>query len=52
MAAHIGNVESGLTVRAEPEPDPLQGLRDALQSPQPPTLSHSGKPKRGTSQRR
>ncbi len=31
MARHIGNVEGDLTVRADPEPDPLQGLRDALQ---------------------
>lgn len=30
MADHIGDVEAGLTVRAAPEPDPLQGLRDAL----------------------
>lgn len=38
MAKHIGNVEAGLTVRAEPEPDPLQGLRDAvrIKSPAPP----------------
>ena len=30
MTEHIGYVEAGLTVRAAPEPDPLQGLRDAL----------------------
>lgn len=30
MAEHIGYVEAGLTVRVAPEPDPLQGLRDAL----------------------
>jgi DNA-binding GntR family transcriptional regulator len=33
MAAHIGNVEAGLTVREDPEPDPLQGLRDMLHAP-------------------
>lgn len=35
MAEHIGYVEAGLTVRAAPEPDPLQGLRDALGTRQP-----------------
>lgn len=30
MADHIGYVEAGLTVRVEPEPDPLQGLRDVI----------------------
>ena len=32
MARHIGNVEAGLTVRAAPEPDPLQGLRNAMRA--------------------
>ena len=35
MADHIGNVEAGLTVRAAPEPDPLQGLRDVVQAHRP-----------------
>jgi DNA-binding GntR family transcriptional regulator len=30
MGEHIGHVEAGLTVRVAPEPDPLAGLRDAL----------------------
>ncbi|MEO8652372.1 MAG: GntR family transcriptional regulator [Hyphomicrobiaceae bacterium] len=50
MARHIGNVEAGLTVRAEPEPDPLQGLRDVMrvQSPAVPLR----KPKAGAATRR
>lgn len=36
MGDHIGNVESGLTVRLPPEPDPLQGLRDVLAIQKPP----------------
>lgn len=31
MAAHIGNVEAGLTVRVKPELDPLEELRRALE---------------------
>jgi DNA-binding GntR family transcriptional regulator len=38
MAEHIGHVEAGLTVRIAPEPDPLQGLRDALQGDKPRAL--------------
>ena len=35
MTEHIGNVETGLTVRAAPGPDPLQGLRDVVQAHRP-----------------
>lgn len=50
MARHIGNVEAGLTVRAAPEPDPLQGLRDALRAQ--PTAEPQRKPKSGSAVRR
>jgi DNA-binding GntR family transcriptional regulator len=51
MAKHIGNVEAGLTVRVEPEPDPLQGLRDAMRTKQPTSASRR-KTQPGTSGRR
>jgi hypothetical protein len=47
MAAHIGNVEAGLTVRLAPEPDPLQGLRDMMNAPASPKTSARGKFKQG-----
>jgi len=44
MAAHIGNVEAGLKVRVEPEPDPLQGLRDAVRAKQATTVLRKAPP--------
>jgi hypothetical protein len=51
MAEHIGHVEAGLTVRAAPEPDPLQGLRDAVR-PQPSAVLTRSKTKTGSTERR
>jgi DNA-binding GntR family transcriptional regulator len=50
MARHIGNVEAGLTVRAEPEPDPLQGLRDVMRVQSPAVPLKKSKP--GSARRR
>jgi DNA-binding GntR family transcriptional regulator len=52
MSAHIGNVEAGLTVRIDPEPDPLQGLRDSLATPPPPRSSPRSNPKQAALSRR
>jgi DNA-binding GntR family transcriptional regulator len=52
MADHIGNVEAGLTVRLAPEPDPLQGLRDALQVKQPRNAQQGAKSNSARSIRR
>jgi len=44
MGEHIGHVEAGLTVRLEPEPDPLQGLRDVLQAQPASTINSRKRP--------
>lgn len=49
MADHIGYVEAGLTERIAPEPDPLAGLRDALNAR--PSLTPA-KPTRSPASRR
>ena len=43
MAAHIGNVEAGLTVRIKPDLDPLEELRKALQPVKTETVHHHKK---------
>lgn len=52
MSDHIGNVEAGLTERVAPEPDPLQGLRDAVRSRQPAATAPGNKSRSGSTGRR
>jgi DNA-binding GntR family transcriptional regulator len=51
MAEHIGHVEAGLTERIAPEPDPLAGLREALNA-RPATPSGPSTTKPATARRR